>query len=145
MPLTAASGCEVDDHECVCLNSTLLLEMAGCIGKACTNEETKSVYSQYSNSCSANGGYSINLSSSQWLSAAGPGTVSGTSSSSGGGGGGGGGGLTKDQQIAIGVGLGMGLPSIFTSLFLCLRGGRYRVGRGSVYEREIPYRRTSYV
>ena len=79
-PLTAASECEIDDNECVCSNSTLVTEMASCIGKACTSTDTSSVYTQYSGACASNGGYPIALSESQWLSVAGAGTGFGTGS-----------------------------------------------------------------
>jgi len=47
-PLTAASGCEIDNNECVCSNSTLVTEIAGCIGKACTSMYINSVYTSVS-------------------------------------------------------------------------------------------------
>lgn len=43
-PLTAASGCEIYNNECVCSNSKLVTEMAGCIGKACTSMDRQCVY-----------------------------------------------------------------------------------------------------
>jgi hypothetical protein len=80
-PLTAASGCEIDNNECVCSNSTLVTDMAGCIGKACTSMDIGSVYTEYSRACASNGGYPIALSESQWLLfAADAGTGFGTSS-----------------------------------------------------------------
>lgn len=79
-PLTAASGCEIDNNECVCSNSTLVTEMAGCIGKSCTSADIGSVYTTYSGACASNGGYPIALSESQWLFAADAGTGFGTSS-----------------------------------------------------------------
>ncbi|PMD26900.1 hypothetical protein NA56DRAFT_744198 [Hyaloscypha hepaticicola] len=61
-PLTAASGCEIDNND------------------YCTSTDIGSVYTSYSGACASNGGYPIALSESQWLFAAGARTGFGTSS-----------------------------------------------------------------
>jgi hypothetical protein len=70
-PLMAASGCEIDNNQCVCTNATLLKQMAICTGRECANSAVLGVYSEYSSSCTTYGGYTMALSQSDWLSAAG--------------------------------------------------------------------------
>ncbi|CZR55656.1 uncharacterized protein PAC_05544 [Phialocephala subalpina] len=81
-PLTAESGCDISNNECVCSNATLMTSMAGCIGKACSSTSISGTYSLYQTACSSNGGYSIALTSAQWEAAAGSGSGSGTVTSS---------------------------------------------------------------
>jgi hypothetical protein len=84
-PLTATSGCDISNNQCVCSNGTLMTLMAGCIGKVCSSSTVSSVYSLYQTACSSNGGYSIALSSSEWEAAAGSGSGTGSSSVASGG------------------------------------------------------------
>jgi hypothetical protein len=65
VPLTASSGCEIDDNDCVCTNGTLVSAMARCVGQYCSSVSA-GLYSLFSSSCLLNGGYTIALSESQW-------------------------------------------------------------------------------
>lgn len=69
-PLTAASACELDSNSCVCTNSTLVSQLAECIGRSCASGTATSIYAQYSSTCRNNGGYAMALSSDQWASLA---------------------------------------------------------------------------
>jgi hypothetical protein len=65
VPLTASSGCEIDDNDCVCTDETLVSAVARCVGQNCSGVSA-GVYSLYSSNCFNNGGYTIALSESQW-------------------------------------------------------------------------------